>query len=49
MKSVTDIVDGGKPSHDEFLENLASAAKALQSTVPLVVSYLYGKTLADLY
>lgn len=31
VKAITDIVDGDRPSHEEFLENLASAAKALQA------------------
>ncbi len=30
LKAVTDIVDGNRPAQEEFLENLASAAKALQ-------------------
>lgn len=30
LKAVTDIVDGDRPAQEEFLENLASAAKALQ-------------------
>jgi len=40
VKVVTDIVDGGIPSQDEFLENLASAAKSLQSALPKVLSYM---------
>ena len=30
LKSITDIVDGDRPAQEEFLENLHSAAKALQ-------------------
>ena len=29
LKSVTDIVDGGRVAQEEFLENLSAAAKAL--------------------
>lgn len=31
LKSVTDIVDGNRPAQEEFLENLATAARALQA------------------
>ena len=31
LKSVTDIVDGDRPAQEEFLENLATAARALQA------------------
>lgn len=34
LKSITDIVDGDRPAQEEFLENLHSAAKALQVCVP---------------
>jgi 5'-methylthioadenosine nucleosidase len=40
VKVITDIVDGGRPSQDEFFENLASAAKSLQSALPKVMDYL---------
>ena len=30
LKAVTDIVDSDRPAQEEFLENLAAAAKALQ-------------------
>lgn len=30
VKAVTDIVDGDRPSQDEFLENLSAAARSLQ-------------------
>jgi 5'-methylthioadenosine nucleosidase len=30
VKTITDIVDGDRPTQDEFLENLHAAAKALQ-------------------
>lgn len=31
LKAITDIVDGDRPAQEEFLENLAAAAKALQA------------------
>lgn len=40
VKVITDIVDGGVPSADEFLENLASAAKSLQAALPKVLTYV---------
>jgi len=48
VKSITDIVDGGRPSHEEFLENLSTAAVALQTSVPKVLEFVSGKTVADL-
>lgn len=48
VKVVTDIVDGDRPSHEEFLEHLHTAAHALQTELPRVVSYLIGKRLSDL-
>lgn len=40
VKVVTDLVDGDKPSFEEFMENLGSAAKALQETIPKVLEIL---------
>ena len=45
IKVVTDIVDGDKPSHEEFLENLATAAQSLQKTVPAALDFIAGKPL----
>jgi 5'-methylthioadenosine nucleosidase len=42
IKAVTDIVDGDRPSHDEFLENLGAACKALEVAVPRVLEHLAG-------
>jgi 5'-methylthioadenosine nucleosidase len=44
VKVVTDIVDGDKPSHEEFMENLGTAARSLQSTLPRVIDYVCDKT-----
>lgn len=43
VKVVTDIVDGDKPTQEEFFENLASAAKSLQEALPLVIQHVCGK------
>jgi len=43
VKVVTDIVDGDKPTQEEFLENLHSASVKLQTTLPLVIDYVCGK------
>jgi 5'-methylthioadenosine nucleosidase len=43
VKVVTDIVDGGVATQDEFLANLASAAESLQRALPKVLEYLCDK------
>lgn len=43
LKVVTDIVDGDKPTQDEFLENLHTASKSLQEALPKVLDYICGK------
>jgi 5'-methylthioadenosine nucleosidase len=43
VKVVTDIVDGNRPTHEEFLENLHAASASLQSALPKVLDYLLGK------
>lgn len=48
VKAVTDIVDGDRPTQDEFLENLHTAAAALQQVLPKVLAFVSGKTLRDL-
>lgn len=48
LKSITDIVDGGRPPQEEFLENLQCAAKALQETILPVLKFVSGKTAAEL-
>jgi len=40
VKVVTDLVDGDKPSFEEFMENLGTAAKSLQETIPKVIEVL---------
>jgi len=48
LKVVTDIVDGDKPTEEEFLANLGTAAGALQAAVPKLLDFVIGKTLAEL-
>jgi 5'-methylthioadenosine nucleosidase len=48
LKVVTDIVDGDRPTQDEFFENLGSAAKSLQEKLPVLVDFLVGKKLTEL-
>ncbi|VEU45069.1 unnamed protein product [Pseudo-nitzschia multistriata] len=47
VKVITDIVDGGVPSHEEFMENLMSAAKSLQDALPKVVDYICNHNQMD--
>lgn len=48
VKAVTDIVDGGRPTQEEFLENLSAAAAALQKTLPKVLEFIDSKELSQL-
>lgn len=48
LKAVTDIVDGDKPTPEEFLQNLAAVAAALDQAVTEVVDFISGKCLPEL-
>lgn len=48
MKAVTDIVDGEKPTSEEYLENLSAVTAGLGEAVSQVVYYLDGKCIAEL-
>jgi 5'-methylthioadenosine nucleosidase len=48
VKVVTDIVDGDRPTEEEFLENLLTASKRLQEALPLVLDYVSGKSHEEL-
>ncbi|KAK3028640.1 hypothetical protein RJ639_037820 [Escallonia herrerae] len=48
VKAVTDIVDGEKPTAEEFLQNLAAVTAALDRAVTQVVDFIAGKCLSDL-
>jgi len=43
VKVVTDIVDGEKPTQEEFFENLSSAANKLQQSLPIIIDHVCGK------
>jgi 5'-methylthioadenosine nucleosidase len=44
IKVVTDIVDGDKPTQEEFFENLSSAATSLQEALPKVIKHVCGSS-----
>lgn len=48
LKAVTDIVDGEKPTAEEFLQNLASVTAGLEQAVTQVIDFISGKCLPDL-
>lgn len=48
VKVVTDIVDGDRPSHEEFMENLGSAATSLQNILPKVLEFVEGRSVEEL-
>lgn len=48
IKAVTDIVDGPKPTAEEFMENLVAVTAALHCAVTEVVDFISGKSLSDL-
>jgi 5'-methylthioadenosine nucleosidase len=48
LKAVTDIVDGDKPTAEEFLQNLVAVAAALDQAATQVVDFINGKCLSEL-
>uniref|UniRef100_A0A7S2V4K5 Nucleoside phosphorylase domain-containing protein n=1 Tax=Fibrocapsa japonica TaxID=94617 RepID=A0A7S2V4K5_9STRA len=48
VKVVTDLVDGDKPTEDEFLQNLSAAANSLKEAMPKVIDFVLNKPIADL-
>jgi 5'-methylthioadenosine nucleosidase len=48
VKAVTDIVDGEKPTTEEFLQNLAAVTAALGQAVAQVVDFVSGKCVSQL-
>lgn len=48
VKVVTDIVDGDRPTHEEFLQNLGTAANSLRDALPKVVKFVAKKRTIDL-
>lgn len=49
IKAVTDIVDGEKPTAEEFLQNLIVVTAALDHAVTKVIDFVSGKSLSDLW
>ncbi|GLT86119.1 hypothetical protein SLE2022_042810 [Rubroshorea leprosula] len=47
IKAVTDIVDGDKPTPEEFLQNLAAVTAALGQAVIQVIDFINGKCLSE--
>lgn len=48
VKTVSDIVDGDKPTAEEFLRNLVAVTAALDQAVTQVVDFINGKFLSEL-
>ncbi|XP_073034523.1 5'-methylthioadenosine nucleosidase-like isoform X2 [Primulina eburnea] len=48
LKAVTDIIDGDKPTAEEFLQNLAAVTLALDRTVTQVVDFINGKSFSEI-
>ncbi|KAL5561125.1 hypothetical protein UlMin_030872 [Ulmus minor] len=48
VKAVTDIIDGEKPTAEEFLQNLAAVTAALEKSITHVIDFINGKSLSEL-
>ncbi|KAL9679836.1 hypothetical protein QQ045_017707 [Rhodiola kirilowii] len=48
LKTVTDIIDGNRPTSEEFHRNLAFVIAALEKIVTRVINFINGKCLSDL-
>ncbi|KAL2937243.1 5'-methylthioadenosine/S-adenosylhomocysteine nucleosidase 1 [Bienertia sinuspersici] len=48
LKAVTDIVDGDKPTAEEFLNNLTAVTATLDETVAKAIDFLNGKCLLEI-
>eukprot|EP00252_Welwitschia_mirabilis_P008691 TRINITY_DN20768_c0_g1_i1.p1 TRINITY_DN20768_c0_g1~~TRINITY_DN20768_c0_g1_i1.p1 ORF type:complete len:247 (+),score=51.29 TRINITY_DN20768_c0_g1_i1:171-911(+) len=48
LKAVTDVVDGERPTAEEFLSNLNTVSQAMEEIVTKVIEYINGKTLSSL-
>ncbi|XP_042493840.1 5'-methylthioadenosine/S-adenosylhomocysteine nucleosidase-like [Macadamia integrifolia] len=48
VKAVTDLVDGDKPTTEEFLENLAAVTATLDQSVMNIIDFISGKCLSEL-
>ena len=48
LKVVTDIVDGDRPTSEEFLANLSTASLVLLETATQMLNFIRGKSIKDL-
>ncbi|XP_043713359.1 5'-methylthioadenosine/S-adenosylhomocysteine nucleosidase-like isoform X1 [Telopea speciosissima] len=48
VKAVTDLVDGDKPTTEEFIENLGAVTAALDQTLANIMDFISGKCLSEL-
>lgn len=48
VKAVTDLVDGEKPTSEEFMQNLVAVTAALGDSVSQVIDFVNGKCLSEL-
>jgi 5'-methylthioadenosine nucleosidase len=48
VKVVTDVVDGGETTSEEFMANLSSAAESLQRVLPKVLGFVFGRKVGEL-
>lgn len=48
IKVVTDLVDGDRPTEEEFFENLQKAAESLQKAIPRALEFVLGKKITEL-
>ena len=46
---MTDIIDGDKPTAEEFLQNLAAVTTALDLAVEQVINFINGKCESELW
>lgn len=48
MKAITDIVDGDKPTSEEYVQNLSAVTVALGEAVNQVIHFIDGKCISEL-
>ncbi|KAH9657311.1 PNP UDP 1 domain-containing protein [Citrus sinensis] len=48
VKAVTDLVDGDKPTAEEFMQNLVAVTAALEQSVSQVIDFINGKRFSEL-
>jgi 5'-methylthioadenosine nucleosidase len=48
LKVVTDVVDGERPTSEEYLENLTGASLTLHEASLQILDFIHGKACTDL-